>query len=249
MGDTSGSGDNCQMAKNRTESARHENAPSAQLRALGVAIAAARKELSITQEQLAELADLSVSQISRFESGLRRPYIDELLRIAHILATPITTLLGLRESVSVPVTGLVGAGALVEQILDSESWDAPTSVDIPTDGELAALLVRGDSQYPRFLDGEYILYDTKPVSPAALVDQYAIVQTLDGRKLIKIIRAASGDKWNLISHNAPIETVGLLAAWRYLGAICGKSTKAPNFPPPKTPRSQKKGPPAPPIQF
>jgi transcriptional regulator with XRE-family HTH domain len=248
MGEAFGTGDNCQMARKREEKFSQADAPSPQLQALGAAIAAARKELSVTQEQLAELADLSVSQISRFESGQRRPYIDELLRIAHFLATPITALFGLRESVSVPVTGLVGAGAVVEQIHDSDSWDAPTSVDIPTDGELAALLVRGDSQYPRFLDGEYILYDTKPLAPAALVDQYAIVQTLDGRKLIKIIRAASGDKWNLFSHNAPIETVGLLAAWRYLGAICGKSTKAPEFQPPKTPRSPKKGA-APPTQF
>lgn len=122
---------------------------------------------------------------------------------------------------SIPVTGLVGAGAAVEMIGDTSGHDAPYEIDLPGDGRLRALQVRGDSQWPRFADGEFVLYDATPVVPSTLVGKYAIVQCADGRRLIKILRRGKGDnKWRLESHNAPPEDdVELIGAWRYLGVL------------------------------
>lgn len=124
----------------------------------------------------------------------------------------------------IPVTGLVGAGAAVEQIGDRAGWDAPDQIELPGDGSLAALKISGDSQYPRFMDGEFILYDTRPVPPKSLLGRYAIVQTVDGRRLVKMLRRGIGeDRWTLWSHNAPAEeNVELLGAWRYLGSLPGR---------------------------
>jgi phage repressor protein C with HTH and peptisase S24 domain len=120
----------------------------------------------------------------------------------------------------IPVDGLVGAGAAVEKIDDAASWEAGReTVDIPGDDEVRGLVVRGDSQYPRFLDGEVVLFDPRPATLDTLIGQYAIVQTDDGRRLIKILRRGIGGKWRLESHNAPPEEVDLLGAWRYLGVM------------------------------
>jgi phage repressor protein C with HTH and peptisase S24 domain len=127
----------------------------------------------------------------------------------------------------IPVHGLVGAGASVEMIGDSAAIDPPDEVELPSDGSLAALQVRGESQWPRFLDGEYILFDRMPVDPASQTGRYAIVQTIDGRRLIKTLRRSreGGDnRWRLESHNAPPEDpVELMGCWRYLGTLPGKA--------------------------
>ena len=123
----------------------------------------------------------------------------------------------------IKVTGLVGAGDGVAPIGDTSGHDAPDEINLPTDGTLAALKIRGESQYPRFLDGEYILYDTRTVAPESLIGQYAVVQTMDGRQMIKMLyrSAKGGDKrWRLWSHNAPeIDPIELMGAWRYMGVL------------------------------
>jgi len=63
------------------------------LRIIGQNIKAARKANHFTQEQLAELLDISVLHYGRLERGERRPSIDQLARIAGILNTSIEALL------------------------------------------------------------------------------------------------------------------------------------------------------------
>jgi len=122
---------------------------------------------------------------------------------------------------SVPLLGVVAAGARVEWASDVEAYALPACVMMPCGPHVGALQVRGDSMYPRFFDGEYVLYDREPVTPRELVDKYAIVQTIDGRLMIKILREGrKAGTWRVESHNAPAEdNLELLAAWRYLGTL------------------------------
>lgn len=123
--------------------------------------------------------------------------------------------------VRVPVDGLVGAGAAVEQIGIADAMEAGDWAELQCDPEVGALVVVGASQWPRFLEGETILYDRRPVLPQTLVGRYAIVQTADGRRLLKMLKR--GDRegaWTLASHNAPDEeNVALIGVWRYLGVL------------------------------
>ena len=126
---------------------------------------------------------------------------------------------GAKSTTTIPITGYVGAGnAIVALDDDSSLIDEMT---FPPKGTIAALRVRGDSQFPRWEDGEWILYDTQPVSPRDLLNKFAIVQTMDGERMIKKIRpSAQPDRFNLDSLNAPtIQNVQLLAAWRYIGSL------------------------------
>ncbi|MBR6781784.1 MAG: helix-turn-helix transcriptional regulator [Clostridia bacterium] len=58
------------------------------LRKLGKEICAARKRLNMSQEELAEKADLSVTYISKIECGHRNFSVHTMAKIAQVLELP-----------------------------------------------------------------------------------------------------------------------------------------------------------------
>lgn len=136
------------------------------------------------------------------------------------------------ENSAIPIMGYVGAGAVVDPTDNMADAEFPEEVALPEEAHIAALIVKGDSQWPRFLDGEIVLYDTRSLPPDSLVGQYAIVNTMDGRTLIKIVETGgSPGKWNLRSHNRDIESnVEIMGAQRYLGTLATGSSR-PTFNP------------------
>ena len=105
-----------------------------------------------------------------------------------------------------PVVGFVGAGAVVCPI-DHDTIDlALDYLDISDLDDLSALKVQGDSQYPRFLSGEYIIFRNEPAPPEGLIGRYCVVDCADGRRLVKMLRkCAKAGLFRLESHNAPPE--------------------------------------------
>lgn len=73
-----------------------------------------REQAGITLEQLSDDVDVSVSQLSRFESGDREPRVGELLRIAARLRVPWQEFIdaGSTGWLSVPLISFVSAGQL-----------------------------------------------------------------------------------------------------------------------------------------
>ena len=61
-------------------------------RLLGEAIRAARKEAGLSQEKLAEKADLSTVFISRIERGKESPTVDNLAKVARALGVRVRKL-------------------------------------------------------------------------------------------------------------------------------------------------------------
>lgn len=120
----------------------------------------------------------------------------------------------------IPLMGLVGAGSTVEPIGDTVAASIG-DIEMPDGEHLGALVVRGDSQYPRYMDGELIIYDRRPESPGKLTNRYAVVDCLDGRRVIKkLVRGRSPGAWTLWSHNAPEEAdAEILAAYRVKGTL------------------------------
>lgn len=126
-----------------------------------------------------------------------------------------------RAAWSLPVAGLVGAGAAVEPIEDAAGEDMPDRVEWPDPEILAALIVHGDSQLPRYAPGEVIIYDARERLPRDLVNQMAVVQCADGRRLVKRIRKGTRiDRWSLESLNANLEEDVLInAAYEIVGSL------------------------------
>jgi transcriptional regulator with XRE-family HTH domain len=61
-------------------------------RLLGEAVRAKRKEAGLSQEKLAEKADLSTVFISRIERGRESPTVDNLVKIARALGVRVRDL-------------------------------------------------------------------------------------------------------------------------------------------------------------
>ncbi len=62
--------------------------------ALGKNIRKARKKRSITQEQLAELCDITPVFVSQIENAMRKPSLETVCCIAHSLKISVDELLG-----------------------------------------------------------------------------------------------------------------------------------------------------------
>lgn len=146
--------------------------------------------------------------------------------LAPALETSVEWLLGATENGapprrSIPIHGTVGAGMHVSIIGDTVDIQSVDSYEMPDDGEIAGLIVKGDSGYPRFIDGEVVLYDPRNVDPAGLIGKYAIVQTLDGERMIKRLqRGRKPGTFLLKSHNADdVDNVELLGVWRFIGIL------------------------------
>lgn len=61
-------------------------------RLLGEAVRARRKEAGVSQEKLAEKADLSTVFISRIERGVESPSVDNLVKISKALGVRVRDL-------------------------------------------------------------------------------------------------------------------------------------------------------------
>lgn len=103
----------------------------------------------------------------------------------------------------VPIAGYVGAGATV-LLLSGEAADnigyarAPRGI-----GAVEALVVRGDSMYPAYKEGDTIYFGEQPAElPIRVPDEY-VVKLADGRVLLKEVVPAGGGRYVLQSHNAP----------------------------------------------
>lgn len=66
---------------------------NADYRLIGRQIAKYRHRVGLTQEQLAEACDLSVSHLNRIENGRKKASLDVLITIADILGTTMNSLL------------------------------------------------------------------------------------------------------------------------------------------------------------
>jgi transcriptional regulator with XRE-family HTH domain len=169
----------------------------------------ARDAQGLTQEQLAEDVGLSVSQISRFESGDREPRVSEITAIAKRLRVSPAAFIG---DTFVNVVGRIGAGAEVVPIVDqSEIFEVEAPVPLPPG--MIGFEVDGESMSPRYDRGDILICSADGTSVDSLPqDAEAAVELTDGRRFIKRVSRENG-AWRLDSHNAkPIRDVKIIWA-------------------------------------
>lgn len=108
-----------------------------------------RDQAELTLEALSEDVGISVSQLSRFESGEREPRVDELLRIAARLRVPWQEFVQVASTAwqAVPLISMVSAGRLMHhpriEALDEDVKHVHTA-GLPA-GDWVALKVEGSS--------------------------------------------------------------------------------------------------------
>jgi len=165
--------------------------------------------------------------------GIKLPSLDRYAKFFKVNFDWLVTGKGAARGPSplrrVMLHGFVRAGAQIEEVAPEVFMKQPDFIELWQEGQIGALEVEGDSMWPRFMAGEYILFELTPRNPAELIGEYAIVQTLDGRRMIKVLRAGRREgRYRLESHKAPpVDDVELLAAWRYCGCVPKSALAAP----------------------
>lgn len=117
--------------------------------------------------------------------------------------SPEWLLLGVGEGQKkpVPMVGYVGAGSEVFPIDDGGALD---EIDPPpgVGPSAVAVKVRGESMYPRYMDGDVLIYDEHATQHQAN-GQECVVSLRDGRKFVKTVRFEGRGIATLESFNAP----------------------------------------------
>jgi phage repressor protein C with HTH and peptisase S24 domain len=101
------------------------------------------------------------------------------------------------------IGGYAGAGAEIHPLSEDELGD---HVDLPPGAPIGTvgIIVRGDSMYPRYFDGERLFYLPDHLPPTDAIGRECVVKLRDGRMLVKIVRRGSKRHlFNLDSWNAP----------------------------------------------
>lgn len=172
-----------------------------------------RTKAGMTLEELSEKTGISVSQISRYESGERDPYLRHLRALAEVFDVPVAIIA--EDQRMIPVIGYVGAGAEILGVDDYAQGDGMDHIDAPPGipPNAIAVRVRGDSMLPVFHDGDHIIYDEqlRGRDIAHHVGRECVARLLDGRTFIKTLARGSRDGlWTLWSYNAaPMNDVAL----------------------------------------
>lgn len=165
---------------------------------------------------------------NHYENGHTKGWLEDAVRIADRFGVRVEWLLAGRghmkrassDRSALPIVGYVAAQSEVT-IEGGEAPEPIGEVDSIDAEEVEGLLVRGESAYPRYLDGDVVLVRRRPELPEDLLDQYAVVDVADGRSLIKIIRRGSKQTmFHLESFNAPLEMdVHIIRARAVVGSV------------------------------
>lgn len=147
-----------------------------------------------------------------FELGVKQPTISRWVNGAEPKPEHYQKLVELAQKIGfrspdtdfyMPVEGYIGAGAEVF-VLDGNSTEidyikAPIGMTGGT-----CLVVRGDSMYPKFEDGDMVVIFGIQHDLESLIGQYCYVKLQDGRIFLKQLRRGSSrGLYSLFSHNAP----------------------------------------------
>jgi len=107
---------------------------------------------------------------------------------------------------STVIVGKIGAGNDIMPIDDHAPGAGLDEIDLPPGAppNAVAVKIEGNSQYPRYFNGELVFYTRDHIPPAELVGRECVVQLADGRMMLKILRRGSRKNlFNLESWNAP----------------------------------------------
>lgn len=137
-----------------------------------------REELGLTLEEVGQAVGVSKTTVQRWESGkiknLRRDKIADLASALQISPDKLilpdsnsqidfsklgnTEILPVPSGKRIPIIGTIACGT---PILAQENITGYIDVD-PSDNSDFALICKGDSMYPKFMDGDVVLVQSQP---------------------------------------------------------------------------------------
>ena len=202
--------------------------------ALGNRIRKRRLELNLTQEELAKrVGYTSRSSINKIEIGKNFLTQPKIITFAEALNTTPSYLMGWDDPSNItpvdsvltfPIIGSVRAGydgAAIEESLGEDIVVPSNLIKHRRKEDFFVLQVKGDSMYPKFLDGDRVLVErTSSVDSGAI----AVILYNQTEATLKKVEYVYGEEWlNLIPLNTnypPLRIEGAdLANCKVLGKV------------------------------
>ena len=126
-------------------------------------IKALRREMGISQAQLAREIGVHQTAVSQWENGRTMPDADSLKRLSDFFGVSVDAVLGQKtgKGVKIRVLGYIRAGLPVEAVEDVLDYEEITP-EMAKTGEFFGLCVKGDSMTPRIYPGDIVIVRCQP---------------------------------------------------------------------------------------
>lgn len=153
------------------------------------------KERGITRAQALREMDLPHSTFDRWVNSKMGPNVSIVARVADYLNVSVDYLLGNeappREGVRrIPVYGRIPAGIPLEAIEDITDFEEEWEYRLQPDKEYVALIVRGDSMSPVYLNGDIVIVRLQDYADTG--DDAVVFVNNDDATLKRISRSEKG---------------------------------------------------------
>lgn len=148
------------------------------------------------QREFASDLGIPASRVSEWRRKKSTSYNKRLPQIATVLGTTVEYLLsGQKSSVSetairIPVLGTIPAGVPLEAIEDILDWEEIPVAWGSGDRQYFGLRIRGDSMYPRYLEGDTVILRKETTCESG--DDCAVLVNGDAATLKQVIRKGDG---------------------------------------------------------
>lgn len=130
-----------------------------------------RKSKKITQEKLAEIIGVERSTVGKWESTSIIPSSEILIELSKLFEVSVDYLLGNDKAIKlitndkahrINVYGSVPAGIPLEAVENIIDWEEIPADWVKDGTEYIALKVKGNSMYPKFIDGDIVIIKVQP---------------------------------------------------------------------------------------
>lgn len=165
-----------------------------------------RKERAMTLEQLAEATGYSVGHINNIENHKKGFTAQSLKRIASALGVKPGELLDTSNAwQDVSVLGLIGPQGMIRAAAENGATHKPRKIRLPMAlGDAVALVVEGQSLYPRYDDGAVLVCGKAPVEPSQAIGRECFLVMANGISMVRRVEKGSEpDMYTLTAHNLP----------------------------------------------
>lgn len=195
------------MADAKTKKPRGRPPKKVDANTVGGRLQSLRLERGLSQDDLADILGISRPMISKYEDNTHPMSPEALKRAAEKFGvTPSHILFGeeiIYAEHTVPLAGIVGAGAPIDAIEDTD----PSAIPVPSDfAGTVAFRVRGESCLPVFEPGDILVVQRdSAASESDFLGRFCVVET-GGNGYVKEVRKSIGipgqaPRYDLISPN------------------------------------------------
>lgn len=135
---------------------------------IGDRIKELRAKKGLTQQDMADKLNISAAAYGYYEQGKSSIPYDKLILLANIFDSSLDVLAGRlddkeqKNSKRIKVFGEVPAGIPIEAIEDVQDFEDISLDEFSISKEYIGLKVKGDSMYPKYLDGDTVIVEVTP---------------------------------------------------------------------------------------